>query len=141
MRITVKKPGINGEGIAFMEKKPVFALVNLGLLCYNLLPVYPLDGGRILRAFLCIVLPENVALCLERGSGAVSLLVLMGGAVYLTCGIHVGLWPVLLVAFLLVRVGGTISPISNFVLDKQEFPCYNKQANSERCPSGLRSRS
>ena len=24
MRITVKKPGINGEGIAFMEKKPVF---------------------------------------------------------------------------------------------------------------------
>src|SRR5438445_4192039 len=32
------------------------ALMNLGLLIFNLLPIYPLDGSQILRSLLCFVL-------------------------------------------------------------------------------------
>ncbi len=140
--VSLAGPLVNGLlFFATLKNDPTFALVNLGLFCHNMLPLYPLDGGRILRAFLQLSLPEAVATAIEQGIGIACLLMLTGTAVYLTCVLHVGLWPVLLCAFLLLRVGGTISPISNFPLDKQGFPCYNKQANSERCPSGLRSRS
>lgn len=36
--------------LAFSRTLPRFALVNFCLLAYNLLPFYPLDGGRLLRA-------------------------------------------------------------------------------------------
>ncbi len=111
---------------AALETNPTFALTNFGLFCYNMLPLYPLDGGRMLRAFLLLSLPEGIASRVEQGIGAACLLFLIGAAVYLTCVLHAGLWPVLLCAFLLLRVGGTISSISNFVLDKQGFPCYNE---------------
>ena len=38
--------------LAFSRTLPRFALVNFCLLAYNLLPFYPLDGGRLLRAVL-----------------------------------------------------------------------------------------
>ena len=140
--VSLAGPMVNGLlFFATIRRIPTFALINLALFCYNMLPLYPLDGGRLLRAFLQITLPSGIALRLEKGIGAVCLALLTGLAVYLTCGLHAGLWPVLLCAFLILRVGGTISSISNFLLDKQGIPCYNKQANSERCPSGLRSRS
>ena len=127
--------------IAMLHKAPVFALVNFALFFYNMLPFYPLDGGRLLRALLHLSLSERQASCTERFAGGICMLTLVALAVYLTCVLHAGLWPVLLCAFLLLRLGGTISVISIFLLDKRGIPCYNKQANSERCPSGLRSRS
>ena len=142
LMVSLAGPLVNGLlFFATIRCMPAFALMNLGLFCYNMLPLYPLDGGRLLRAFLQIILPTDIALHLEKGIGATCLMLLTGLSVYLTCGLHAGLWPVLVCAFLILRVGGTISSISNFLLDKQGIPCYNKQANSERCPSGLRSRS
>lgn len=43
--------------LAFSRTLPRFALVNFCLLAYNLLPFYPLDGGRLLRAVLRTLLP------------------------------------------------------------------------------------
>jgi len=40
---------------AFLLLKSV-ALINLGLLIFNMLPIYPLDGGQILRSLLWFVL-------------------------------------------------------------------------------------
>ncbi len=40
---------------------PGAALVSLLLGCYNLLPVYPLDGGRALRAILSLFLSLHIA--------------------------------------------------------------------------------
>ena len=80
-------------------------LASLFLLLWNLLPVFPLDGGRMLRAGLMLLLPERVAEGICRVLTAVTLGLCVGGAAALTCLLHVGLWPVLLAASLLLRVG------------------------------------
>ena len=92
---------------------PKFALVNFCLLFYNLLPFYPLDGGRALRALLHLLLEEQVATIIERIIAALCLAMLTALCCYLTCVWHAGLWPVLVCALLLLRIAGTILPERN----------------------------
>ena len=94
---------------------PVAAFVNLCLLSYNLLPSYPMDGGRILQALLRLLLPERAALWTERGIGIGCGVLLLAGACYLTCVWRAGLWPVLIFALLMVRVAGTVLPEQSFL--------------------------
>lgn len=96
--------------LAFLHAWPRFALVNLLLLFYNLFPLYPLDGGRILRAALHLLLPDNAAAIAEKVLAASFLAALTAAACCLTCVWHAGLWPVVLCALLLLRVAGTIFP-------------------------------
>jgi len=45
------------------------ALGNLALCVFNLLPAYPMDGGRILRSFLSLHRPEEEATRIAAGAG------------------------------------------------------------------------
>ena len=113
-------PAVNALLLAaFAKTEPVTAFVNLLLLCYNLLPFYPLDGGRILRAVLRLLLPEGAAAMIERILCGACCLFLLLGAVYLTCVRHMGLWPVVVWALLAVRIAGTVLPDRRIFLRKE----------------------
>jgi Zn-dependent protease len=57
--------------------------INLGLLIFNMLPVYPLDGGQILRALLWFPLGEIRSLQIASVLGLVGAVVLAGVALLL----------------------------------------------------------
>lgn len=82
-------------GALFWRVCPVFSMLNLLLAAWNLLPVSPLDGGRI------------VAAAAPRFAGAIEViaiasLVLLAAAA--TAVFHLGLWPVLLALVLLGKL-------------------------------------
>ena len=55
--------------ILFAKIVPLFAGLNLCLSLFNLLPVAPLDGGKILRSVLCCVFPVDRVDALLRWFG------------------------------------------------------------------------
>ncbi len=48
--------------------------INLGLLIFNLLPIYPLDGGQILRSILWFIIGRARSLMVAAGIGMVGVL-------------------------------------------------------------------
>ncbi len=60
--------------------------INLGLLIFNMLPIYPLDGGQILHALLWFVLGYAQALRIVSVLGFVGAAGLVGLAVWLGLG-------------------------------------------------------
>ena len=79
-------------GLGLFPVFPRFALLSGLLALANLLPVWPLDGGRILRTLW----PERA----ELVSGLTAAVLLLA-ACLLTAVLHRGLWPLLLAAVLL----------------------------------------
>jgi len=56
--------------------------INLGLLIFNLLPVYPLDGGQILRSLLWFVLGRARSLMVAAAIGFIGVVALFGLAIW-----------------------------------------------------------
>lgn len=57
--------------------------INSGLLAFNLLPVYPLDGGQIVRSLLWFAIGRARSLQVATVCGAVGIVVLAGGLLWL----------------------------------------------------------
>ena len=73
--------------------------INLGLLIFNMLPVYPLDGGQILRSLLWFPLGEIRSLQIASVLGLVGAVVLAGVALFLQ--IMQPIWVAIMAIFLI----------------------------------------
>jgi Zn-dependent protease len=58
------------------------SLINLGLLIFNILPIYPLDGGQILRSLLWFLLGRARSLMVATIVGLIGVVVFIGLALW-----------------------------------------------------------
>lgn len=114
--VSVSGPTVNFILLCLCRRShPLMAFLNFCLMVYNLLPLYPLDGGRVIYSILHILLPQRIADSLMQMISGISLSMIIGFSVYLTCCWHAGLWPILLCAILLLRLG------EMFLKEKRNF--------------------
>jgi Zn-dependent protease len=74
--------------------------INLGLLIFNILPVYPLDGGQILRSLLWFALGEIRSLQIASVIGLIGSIALAGLGLFLGMDIF---WTAIMALFLISR--------------------------------------
>ena len=100
-------PGLNALcAAALLHRLPVFACVSAILAAFNLLPLWPLDGGRVLLLLLSLHFAEPQARRICRITGLACCALLGALAVYAAWRLQAGLWvllPAILPAFRLLR--------------------------------------
>ena len=101
--------GFGGLTIQALTSGPLVTLltINVVLVIFNMLPAFPMDGGRILRAFLAMVLPYERATTFAARTGQV-VAVLLGIAGF-SFGFNPGL--LLIAAFVFIAAQAELASI------------------------------
>lgn len=86
---------------------PAMALVNLLLLCWNLLPLSSFDGGRLLHLALIALFSQPAADRISCVLDHLLAFTVSAYAVFQTCIIHAGLYPCLFAAVFLCKAANT----------------------------------
>ena len=123
---------LTADGMGLKESLPnarhfVWSLVyiNGGLLAFNLLPVYPLDGGQILRSLLWFAVGRARSLIIATVIG------LAGAATLAGMAFHVGsLWIGVLAAFMAFNCWKALQH-ARLLRQVEQAPAYQ----GARCPS------
>lgn len=93
-------PVCGSLALLLAKRFPVFALSAFVQTIFNLLPVYPLDGGRILLSFLRMICKESIACKISKWVSAVILLLGMVAVLPIAVKYSLGIGPFFLIAFL-----------------------------------------
>lgn len=88
-------------GPNFGEVVPTVFWMNVGLLAFNILPIYPLDGGQILRSLLWFLIGRARSLMVASALGLVGVLGFIGLALW-----RGSIWYGALAAFILLNCWG-----------------------------------
>lgn len=90
--------------LLFARQLPRVAVCAAIQSAYNLLPLYPLDGGRALRCGLLLLLPQKNAEHLLSFAQIACMCVILALTVYSALFLGLGLLPVLIVLILLRKI-------------------------------------
>ncbi len=80
---------------------------NIGLVLFNMLPAFPMDGGRVLRSVLASMMPHARATSIAAGVGQV-----MAG-LFALVGIYSGQWMLVFVALFVFLAGRAEAKMAN----------------------------
>lgn len=98
---------------------PRIALCGLFQSLYNLLPIYPLDGGRVLQCLTAMTMKPAYAQWLCSFVQWTCIGILVAACIYASCFLKLGLLPLILLAFMLVKVKFANYPCKEGVLAVQ----------------------
>lgn len=81
-------------------------LANIGMGCFNLVPVFPMDGGRILRALLAMRLPYVSATFWAMSVGKVLAIIAIAASLYAVLALHDESYYLIAALFTFILIAG-----------------------------------